>query len=115
MDHNLLCSWLGLPAGCWPPNHFALLGPDPGVSDVDAIEASVHERMGILRRYQLTNPELATEAMNRLAQAMICLTDERSRSAYILELTAQAPSPSLEQPQFSAPVPEMAHAPVEEI
>ncbi len=83
MDHNLLCSWLGLPAGSWPPNHYALLGLPPGANDAHAIEASVHERMSILRRYQLTNPELATEAMNRLAQAMICLTDEGARQAYL--------------------------------
>ncbi len=114
MDHNLLCSWLGLPAGCWPPNHFALLGLDPGASDADAIEASVHERMGILRRYQLTNPELATEAMNRLAQAMICLTDERSRVAYVAELRAQTYSANLEPPPFQARISDTAPAPLEE-
>ena len=83
MDDNLLCSWLGLPAGSWPPNHYVLLGLEPGTKDATLIEASVHERMGILRRYQLTNPDLATEAMNRLAQAMICLTDETARKAYL--------------------------------
>jgi hypothetical protein len=91
MDHHLLCSWLGLPADSWPPNHYVLLGLKPGELDAAAVEASVHERMAILRRYQLTHPELATEAMNRLAQAMICLTDETSRSAYASEL-----SPSVE-------------------
>lgn len=86
MDNNLLCSWLGLPANDWPPNHFVLLGLTPGVVDVAAVETSVQERMAILRRYQLTHPDLATEAMNRLAQAMICLTDERARVAYLVEL-----------------------------
>jgi hypothetical protein len=97
MDYQLLCSWLSLPAGSWPPNHYVLLGLEPGATDVAAIEARVHERMGILRRYQLTNPELATEAMNRLAQAMICLTDEGSRVAYAAqiapELTSRGSSP----------------------
>jgi hypothetical protein len=102
MDHNLLCSWLGLPAGCWPPNHYALLGIEPGVSDVTLIEAKVHERMGILRRYQLTNPELATEAMNRLAQAMICLTEKESRTAYFRQ---SFPEMAISPPE-SAPAPE---------
>lgn len=87
MDHHLLCSWLGLPANQWPPNHYVLLGLKPGAFDAEAVEASVQERMAILRRYQLTHPELATEAMNRLAQAMISLTDETARSAYAAELS----------------------------
>ena len=33
MDYQLLCSWLGLPAAAWPPNHFVLLGLEPGVHD----------------------------------------------------------------------------------
>jgi hypothetical protein len=106
MDHNLLCSWLGLPAGSWPPNHYALLGLKPGSEDVGAIEASVHERMSILRRYQLTNPDLATEAMNRLAQAMICLTDETARRAYLHdsfpEIAAIA-APAEPQPVAASP------------
>jgi hypothetical protein len=92
MDHQLLCAWLGLPAGSWPPNHFVLLGLEPGADDAVAIEASVQERMIILRRYQLTHPELATEAMNRLAQAMICLTDEAARKSYLEEYRQQLPN-----------------------
>ncbi|HEV8060068.1 MAG TPA: hypothetical protein VGP68_09355 [Gemmataceae bacterium] len=92
MDHHLLCSWLGLPAGSWPPNHYVLLGLEPGADDPAAIEASVQERMGIVRRYQLAHPDLATEAMNRLAQAMICLTDETARAAYLAESLPQIPS-----------------------
>ena len=99
MDHQLLCSWLALPAGSWPPNHYVLLGLEPGADDAAAIEASVHERMGILRRYQLTHPELATEAMNRLAQAMICLTDETARTSYVAEL---APPVAVSSPVLPA-------------
>ena len=109
MDHQLLCSWLSLPAGSWPPNHFVLLGLEPGVNDAATIEASVHERMGILRRYQLTNPELATEAMNRLAQAMICLTDEVTRVSYVAQV---APELSVSP---SAPAAEVLDAPAAEV
>jgi hypothetical protein len=122
MDHNLLCSWLNLPAGAWPPNHYALLGLEPGAHDAVAIEASVHERMAILRRYQLTNPDLATEAMNRLAQALICLTDETARSSYLAERfpelapakPAEPPVPSATaaetQAAAEAPTPGIAHS-----
>ena len=35
-----------------------------------------------VRRYQLNHPELATEVMNRLAQALVCLTDPAAKQAY---------------------------------
>ena len=104
MDDQLLCSWLSLPAGSWPPNHYVLLGLEPGASDVAVIEASVHERMGILRRYQLTNPELATEAMNRLAQAMICLTDEGARVSYIAQIASESADHPPSSPVVLEPV-----------
>jgi len=108
MDMDLLCTWLKLPRGSWPPNHYAILGLEPGMHDPIAIEERVHERMEILRRYQLTNPELATEAMNRLAQAMICLTDERTRAVYQAEFfppkSGLAPLPPAPGPTPAAPV-----------
>jgi hypothetical protein len=42
--------------------------------------------MDRLRPHQLLHPELATEGMNRLAQALICLTDPVARTAYDAEL-----------------------------
>ena len=29
MDHDLICSWLGLPPRTWPPDHYRLLGLEP--------------------------------------------------------------------------------------
>jgi hypothetical protein len=40
------------------------------------------ERMERLRPHQLKYPELVTEGMNRLAQALVCLTDRDARAAY---------------------------------
>jgi hypothetical protein len=82
MDQNLVRAWLQLPPGDWPPDHYTLLGLERGESDVARIEERVLERMQILRHYQLTSPEAATEAMNRLAQALVCLTDPKARQAY---------------------------------
>ena len=75
VDYNLLRSWLGLPAGPWPPDHHTLLGLAAGRVDVVAAERRVMERMDWLRRHQLLHPDLVTEGMNKLAQALITLTD----------------------------------------
>ncbi|HYT95265.1 MAG TPA: hypothetical protein VEL76_41490, partial [Gemmataceae bacterium] len=82
MDHELLCNWLGLATKTWPPDHYTLLGLDPREADCAQIEQRVHEQLARIRCYQLSHPALATEAMNRLAQALLCLTDRDARKAY---------------------------------
>jgi hypothetical protein len=51
-----------------------------------------------LRRYQLTHAEQVTEGMNRLAQALVCLTDPVARTAYDAKLfrrSAKRPNASV--------------------
>src|SRR5258708_25446556 len=79
MDVARIRGWLKLPAGPWPPDHYTLLGLPAGCADIGLIELSVLERMELVRRYQLPHPEPATEAMNRLAQALDCLGDGPTR------------------------------------
>lgn len=79
---TLVGAWLGLPPGAWPPDHYALLGLAPGVGDPADIEARALDRMERLRAYQLVHPDAATAGMNRLAQALVCLTDPAARAAY---------------------------------
>ena len=86
VNYSLLRSWLGLAPGPWPPDHYALLGLAPGPCDPAAVENVVLARMDLLRPHQLLHPELVTEGMNRLAQALICLTDPAARAAYDAEL-----------------------------
>lgn len=74
MDTNLLCAWLGLPRGKWPPNDRALLGLPPGPVDPSDAESNALARMEKLRQQQLVHPDLVTEGMNRLAQALIAVT-----------------------------------------
>jgi hypothetical protein len=93
VDHTKLRTWLGLPPGQWPPNHYILLGLQPGQCDPATVERLVLARMEKLRAHQLLNPELVTEGMNRLAQALICLTDAGSRTAYDAELGISPPPP----------------------
>lgn len=85
MNHDRICAWLGLPTGIWPPDHYRLLGVTPGPVDPAQLEIHVFERMETVRRYQLLDPDQATEAMNRLAQAFVCLTNEESKKAYDAE------------------------------
>lgn len=80
-DMGLVCTWLGLPAGNWP-DHYTLLGLARGESDLARIEQQVHDRLTRLRCYQCSHPAAATAAMNRLAQAFLCLSDSASRKAY---------------------------------
>ncbi len=86
MDHDQICTWLGLPPGAWPPDHYRLLGLQVGEDDAELIEQRVHDRLDTVRRYQMTHPEQATEAMNRLAQAFVCLTEPAIKKTYDVEL-----------------------------
>jgi hypothetical protein len=104
MNYDLICSWLGLPPGGWPPDHYRLLGLEPGEDNAELIEQRVHQRLDSVRRYQMMHPEQATEAMNRLAQAFVCLMEPASKKAYDDALlgtaapAAQAP-PAVVQPK----------------
>ncbi len=82
MNYDLVSTWLKLPSRDWPPDHYTLLGLDPREADLVRIEQCVYERMERVRQYQLSHPELATEVMNRLAQALVCLTDPTAKSRY---------------------------------
>lgn len=86
MEHDRICTWLGLPPGMWPPDHYRLLGLEAGEDDAELIEQRVHERLDTVRRYQMMHPEQATEAMNRLAQAFVCLTEASAKKSYDAEL-----------------------------
>ena len=74
----------------WPPDHYALLGLPPGENDPALIEERVHERLDMVRRYQMIHPDQATEAMNRIAQAFVCLSEPASKRVYDVALLGAA-------------------------
>ncbi len=74
MNTALLLQWLQLPPGPWPPDERALLGLAAGPVDSIRAESNALARMEMLRPHQLKHPEVVTEGMNRLAQALIALT-----------------------------------------
>lgn len=97
VDTFTICAWLGVPLDQWPPDHYTLLGLPPGESSVERIEQQVQQLLERVRRYQLIHPEAATEAMNRLAQAFVCLTDAQAKQAYDCHLFGP-PLPAPEPP-----------------
>jgi hypothetical protein len=119
MSHALICSWLNLPPTSWPPDHYTLLGLRAGETDLARIERNVQLRMEKVRVYQLAHPELATEVMNRIAQAFDCLRNPEARKAYDAALlktagpasmanasaTPAAPSPPEGKPSASGWLP----------
>jgi hypothetical protein len=111
MDHDLIRTWLKLPAGAWPPDHYTLLGLPQGQGSAEEVERRVLERMEQVRRYQLPHPEPVTEAMNRLAQALIELTDPAARRGYDDAHGWSSPPPAPPAPPAPAPPPAVAAPP----
>ena len=115
MTTNLLREWLGLPPGPWPPDDATLLGFDPDAVDPTRVEAQALDRMARLRPHQLTQPDLVTEGMNRLAQAMVRLSSARPaggpHSAY--QVVNFGPSSETDPPPSRATVvPAKAERPI---
>ena len=95
MSHEFIYSCLQLSPANWPPDHYTLLGLERGESDLQRIEQHAQERMEKLRRYQLRHADQVTEAMNCLAQALVCLTDPLTKEAYDAQLWTQDTMPPI--------------------
>ncbi len=102
MNTALLLPWLKLPPGPWPPEERVLLGLPAGPIDSAQAEMNALARMEMLRPHQLKHPEVVTEGMNRLAQALIALTSTAE---------SNAPTVTLRKPaRRSAPKPKLVEA-----
>src|SRR5437899_3051422 len=110
MSVELICSVLGLPPDRWPPDHYALLGLRPWEADAGRVEARVQELSARLRGYQLAHPDAVTDALNRLAQALVCLSDPAARAAYDRDIGLIPLVPADEPP----PRPAVPSAPADE-
>ncbi len=105
MNTDLLRSWLDLPPGTWPPADRELLG-DGATTPAQAERRAMH-LMSRLRPHQLLHPDLVTEGMNRLAQAMLSVANHRPATVpvapappVVLAKTLVLPKPQL--PKFEA-------------
>ncbi|QEL18457.1 hypothetical protein [Limnoglobus roseus] len=81
MNTDLLRTWLTLPPGPWPPDDRTILGLTAGPLATLDVEQCALAQMEKLRPHQLVHPDLVTEGMNRLAQALITLTEEANRAS----------------------------------
>jgi hypothetical protein len=99
MDTNRLRTWLGLPPGRWPPDDRELFGFGlERVSPAD-VELRALELMEKLRPHQLVHPDLVTEGMNRLAQALIALTNETATAGLPGQASSASPPPAVPKPK----------------
>src|SRR5262249_10321535 len=105
MSIELICSALGLRPDRWPPDHYTLLGLPPGEVDAVQVEERVLERRERLRPSQLAHPDPVTDAMNRLAQALVCLSDPAAKAAYDATLRPTAAPEAPPTPLRLAPGP----------
>jgi len=112
MSVERIRSWLQLPDGDWPPDHYAVLGLKAGEGSPELVEERALERMELLRRYQLSNPDEVTEGMNRLAQALDCLSDPIRRSAYDVKLGLA--TETLLPPAVEVPLPDPIELEIDE-
>ncbi len=106
MNTALLLQWLNLPPGPWPPDDRALLGLAAGPIDAARAELNALARMEQLRPHQLKHPEVVTEGMNRLAQALIAVSspvDSTSLTVSLRKPTRKAhPKPKPAESPFPA-------------
>jgi hypothetical protein len=109
MNRELIGAWLNIPTDPWPPDHYTLLGLNQGETDRTRIEQHVQERLEQVRRFQLAHPEPATEAMNRLAQAFVGLTDGRAKPVDAVPLATATAAP-LQLDWRAAPPPQRGAA-----
>ncbi|MFO0809473.1 MAG: hypothetical protein U0746_12680 [Gemmataceae bacterium] len=94
----------------WPPDHYAILGLAAGEVDPLEVELRAAERTERLRAYQLAEPDAATDALNRVAQALVCLTDPAAKDAYDATrgVALKEPLVAPVTPQVLPPVPSPA-------
>jgi WD40 repeat protein len=77
------CSkWLNIPEGERPPNHYLLLGLDLFESDPSTIRNAADERSKAVRPRCLKYPDVATQLLNEIAKARVCLIDPDRKAAY---------------------------------
>jgi len=112
MNTALLLQWLNLPPGPWPPDDRALLGLGGGAIDATQAESSALARMELLRPHQLKHPEVVTEGMNRLAQALIALSAPPDASAPTVSLRkpVRKAQPKPDTPESAFPTVDLAPA-----
>ncbi|HET6879305.1 MAG TPA: hypothetical protein VFI31_04090, partial [Pirellulales bacterium] len=75
--------WLGIPEGQRPPTHYQLLGISADEQDREVINAAVVRHSAFIRTFQVGQySNEATQLLNEIAAAKVCLLDPRKRAKY---------------------------------
>ena len=84
--------WLGIPEDQRPPTHYQLLGIAPDEQDIDVIETAVLRQSAFVRNFQSgQHADEATQILNEIAAARMCLLDRQKRAKYDAELRKKQP------------------------
>src|SRR5215207_891621 len=90
MPDDLYTTWLHVPPGPRPPDHYALLGLPPFTSDREQIERAAQAQLGRLDRFALHPDKVRRDAcqqmMNEVARARVVLVNPERRAAYGAQL-----------------------------
>src|SRR5262245_44807802 len=75
--------WLGIPREKQPPDHYLLLGLQPGESDAEVIDEAAIRQMAHLRGYQVgPHAGASRKLLNEVAEAHATLINPAKRKAY---------------------------------
>ena len=81
--------WLGIPESQRPPTHYQLLGISADEQDRDVINAAVMRQSAFVRNFQVgPHSAEATQVLNEIAAAKVCLLDPVKRAEYDRELAS---------------------------
>lgn len=79
--------WLGIPESQRPPTHYQLLGISADEQDREVISAAVVRQSAFVRNFQVgPHSAEATQVLNEIAAAKVCLLDPVKRAEYDRQL-----------------------------
>ena len=100
--------WLGIPPDEQPSNYYRLLGLQPFESNSDVIESQSLKQIAEIRNYQIgEHSEQATQLLNELSEARICLLDPERKAAYDLKEKGRVSSPKPKSVVTAKPKPQI--------
>lgn len=98
-------TWLGIPPGEQPANHYRLLGLKVFETNAEAISNAADRQMMLLRTYQSgEHSALSQKLLNEIASVRVCLLNAEKKAAYdallrrelgAIQATSESPEPTV--------------------
>lgn len=106
--------WLGIPEADRPPTHYQLLAISPEERDPEVINAASLRQSAYVRGFQTGKyADHATQVLNELAAATVCLLNSARRAEYDGALDRKRRGTTSRPGQSVAQSPTVTHAPAE--